>query len=711
MRGTDIISGKKPSLLRLVSVCTALFMVAVSCSALLIESIKAYTLPAYFAIDNGFTVGSPIIAGQPFNITIRAFDSNGNIQTDFNESVSISDLSGSLYPTATSNFSSGTWNGTLTVTKASSVNRLFMFFSTRSATSADFSVLPDSKFVKLAVIAGNNQTGTAGTQLSTGLQLRTVDLYGNAIPNIGVSFTISSFPSGSTGQAISTPSGITDGGGLLSTLFTLGRKVGTYIITAKVAGANGDEQSMYATAGPGPVSTLSVTPLITTIPKSSSQQFRADIFDIYENPIPNQTIVWSVINGGGAVDTNGVFTAGNQVGTFFNTVRAQVGNVGATATINVITSGDYLNAGVGASPTPTTSASPTPTPTSSTSPSASPTGAGSTPTPGSEPGTVGNGSSNGGGTETDLGLLDPEKQYQELLGKLDRVYIVPSFVNVTAGNRQLVAAQALDRFNNTVTDVAFSWEVVGPVGELSFTTAGTTELNAAKIPANGALKVTVKQGARSVIAEVNVSIKPQVGGRLVFESIASPQNTGSPFVVTIVARDLNDALVGDYNAITQLSDSTGTMTPRTTAAFQNGIWRGEVKITKPAQNVVISSVGPNGYTGTSNPFVVEGTEQNTVLRSAGVAISTLIGRITGVQPNLSPSPDTSIVRAIGAGLASGLGLFGSAIGIGLFVGRGLEAIGRNPMARRKVQVTMYINVIISIAVAALAVFTAVVILS
>ncbi len=49
-------------------------------------------------------------------------------------------------------------------------------------------------------------------------------------------------------------------------------------------------------------------------------------------------------------------------------------------------------------------------------------------------------------------------------------------------------------------------------------------------------------------------------------------------------------------------------------------------------------------------------------------------------------------KAIGMGLAVGLGVLGPGIGIGLIAGRALEAIGRNPEASGKVITNMFIGI-------------------
>lgn len=117
--------------------------------------------------------------------------------------------------------------------------------------------------------------------------------------------------------------------------------------------------------------------------------------------------------------------------------------------------------------------------------------------------------------------------------------------------------------------------------------------------------------------------------------------------------------------------------------------------------------------GSSNSFKVEG-DQNTLLRTMGNAVSSLIGALTGQDSQDSKyakgSPETNLIRTVGAGLAAGLGLLGSAIGIGILVGRGLEAIGRNPLARGKVQFSMYFSMLGGLVTAVLAIVAAMVIL-
>lgn len=729
----------------------------------LTELAKANTPVHHFAFDNGFAAGSPKIAGAPFSVTIRAFDQNGNILTDFNGQVTLSDLTGSISPTLTNNFTNGVWTGSIIITQATMVNNLTLFYGGLSATSADFAVLADSRFTRLSLVSGNNQSGTVFSTLPTALTVRAIDLYGNPLPNVNITFLIAAYPPGATGQSLTNNGGTTGLDGQVTTSVTLGRKTGTYIITAKINAANSEEINIYANASPGAVASVRVTPIATTVPKGASQQFMASVFDQYENVVPNVTPTWSVINGGGSIDAvSGVFTAGGVSGTYANTVRAQVGSVGSTATVTVInetsgtaegnqpgdnTNGSGQNDGNGTggeqnlgnnpsptaspdpsaspgsgagSPSPSASASPTPTP--SVSPPGAPTPT-PTPTPaipgsgagtGDGSGSSTNGELSGGGQQGEgqasgEGALDLEQaEYERALGRLDRVYIVPSVVNIATGEKQLVTAQAFDRFNNAVTNVSYQWSTAGDIGSLAFTTAYATELTAGSLPGNGTLSITVTQGELTATAQVDVTIRPQAGGRLVFDEISSPQKANEPFIVTITARDFSDNLLANFNGTVQLSDSTGSITPTTAGPFVSGIWRGEVKLFYATDAAVITAIG-GGMSGSSNTFQVEGEHNAGFLRSIGSALSQLMDSLGGGSAGQAQAA-SNLIRTIAAALAAGLGLLGAAIGIGIMVGRGLEAIGRNPMAKGKVSMTMYISLIGGIGVAVLSVVAAIIII-
>jgi F0F1-type ATP synthase membrane subunit c/vacuolar-type H+-ATPase subunit K len=243
------------------------------------------------------------------------------------------------------------------------------------------------------------------------------------------------------------------------------------------------------------------------------------------------------------------------------------------------------------------------------------------------------------------------------------------------------------------------------------TSSNNTELIAATTPGNGTVTVTASQNDIRKTDSAQISIKLQTGGQLVFSKVESPQKAGVAFSITITAEDFSGNILGNFTGPATLTDSTGSLVPSAANPFTSGIWKGQVKIILPTDTDFLSAVGSGGFSGVSNQFKVEG-EQKSTLRSIGEAMSGIISAMTGTSNgNASTSNSSaSLIRNLAAGLSAGMGLLGSALAIGLLVGRGLEAIGRNPLAKSKVQINMYLMVVVCVGVAALAVFSALLIL-
>ena len=101
----------------------------------------------------------------------------------------------------------------------------------------------------------------------------------------------------------------------------------------------------------GPLATITVTPNPDTLGTNATSQFTASGVDAGGNPVA-LTATWAVVNGGGVIDSNGLFTAGGSTGTFNNTVRASSGGLNGFATVVVETavapSPDFLDLGAAA---------------------------------------------------------------------------------------------------------------------------------------------------------------------------------------------------------------------------------------------------------------------------------------------------------------------------------------------------------------------------
>lgn len=67
------------------------------------------------------------------------------------------------------------------------------------------------------------------------------------------------------------------------------------------------------------------------------------------------------------------------------------------------------------------------------------------------------------------------------------------------------------------------------------------------------------------------------------------------------------------------------------------------------------------------------------------------------------------MQSLGAGLAIALGAIGPAIGIGMLVGKAMEALGRNPEARPAIQTNMILGVAFAEAIGIYALLVAIII--
>lgn len=61
--------------------------------------------------------------------------------------------------------------------------------------------------------------------------------------------------------------------------------------------------------------------------------------------------------------------------------------------------------------------------------------------------------------------------------------------------------------------------------------------------------------------------------------------------------------------------------------------------------------------------------------------------------------DIEVAKILGMAFVVGFGVLGPAIGLGMLVSRGLEAIGRNPEAAPKIMTAMFIGIAVTDALA------------
>ncbi|MFC2018850.1 S8 family serine peptidase [Chloroflexota bacterium] len=101
---------------------------------------------------------------------------------------------------------------------------------------------------------------------------------------------------------------------------------GTYTVSLTATGPGGSDietKNNYITVNPGPLNSVSLDPSTAYVPAATDQQFTAEAQDLQGNTISGLSFTWSVINGGGTIDQNGLFTPGGTRGVFTSTVQVE----------------------------------------------------------------------------------------------------------------------------------------------------------------------------------------------------------------------------------------------------------------------------------------------------------------------------------------------------------------------------------------------------
>jgi hypothetical protein len=210
-------------------------------------------------------------------------------------------------------------------------------------------------YTNTVVATSGGKSGSATVIVTPG-PLSTITVTPNPAtlaPGATQQFTATGTDANGNAVAITPVWSVVAGGGSINAgtgLFTAGPTQGTYTNTV-VATSGGKSGSATVIVSAGGLATITVTPNPATVLTNSTQQFVAVGRDGAGNVI-SITPVWSVVNGGGTINSStGVFTAGGTTGTFNNTVMATSGATSGNATVivtNVAPPAPIVNLGAAA---------------------------------------------------------------------------------------------------------------------------------------------------------------------------------------------------------------------------------------------------------------------------------------------------------------------------------------------------------------------------
>jgi hypothetical protein len=192
----------------------------------------------------------------------------------------------------------------------------------------------------------------------------------------------------------------------------------------------------------------------------------------------------------------------------------------------------------------------------------------------------------------------------------------------TVGTGFSITITAKDASENTVTSytgtnaLTVSSGTISPTGTTAFT-AGVWTGSVTLTQTGTGITISTTGGGKSGTSS-SFTVSPGVLDHFAFNTISSPQAAGTAFSVTITAKDLGGNTVSSYTGTNALTVSSGTINPTSTAAFVSGVWTGQVTLPQSGTGISISTSG-GGKSGTSNSFNVNAGVATTLAVSSGTS--------------------------------------------------------------------------------------------
>ncbi|MBN1155155.1 hypothetical protein JXB12_09590 [candidate division KSB1 bacterium] len=573
------------------------------------------------------TINSPQTAGQSFSITITAEDSYNNRVTQFNQTVNLSDNSGTIQPIISGNFSSGQWSGLVTITRSqtdiqidadrSGITGQSNHFNVIASTLDNFLISPVStqaagELFGITVMAQDefaNRVNYSGTVTIS-------DLSGTITPTTSGNFNVGQWTGNVKISSTYTNNQITvieSGGGKSGTsnLFdVVAGDVDHFTINAipnpQVAGNSftititaQDENNSTVDGFTGNVNLSDLTGTITpktsgnfvngvwtgdiTITKSyinnrvtvygSGRSGESNLFNVVANSVHHFTFGTIESPKTAGQNFNITITAKDQ---FENTVTSFTNVLtlsDATGTITPTTTGNLTGGQITQSVVITKSANDV----SITASDGSKTG-----------------SSNG---------------FNLVAASLDH-FNIASIGTQAAGAQFPISVTARDMYNNIRTQFSGTVDISDQTGSINPVTSGsftsgqwTGNVSISKTMTNNYVTVKRTGGSESGNSNLFNVISSNID-HFLFDTIASPQIAGDLFTITVTAKDAQNNTVTTFNGAANLNDLTGTIDPAVTGNFTNGVWSDDVAITTARTNNVIT-ITYSGKSSSSNPFNVQ----------------------------------------------------------------------------------------------------------
>src|SRR5712691_7422356 len=284
---------------------------------------------------NNQTITAGTIVPVPPSVVVR--DAGGNPVPGVAVTFAVAPGNGSITGASqTTNASGIATVGSWTLSATAGTNTLTATSGTLSGSPVTFTATGTAGNAgSIAVNAGNNQTATANTAVTTPPSVIVRDANGNPVSGVSVTFAVASGSGGITGGSQTTnASGIATVGS-----WTLGTAAGANTLTATAPGLNGSPVTFTATAAAGAPSAershVAANPTtITASSGSSAATVTVTVNDQFGNPVSGATVTLAVAptTGNTLTQPAGPTPASGQITGTLSSTRAETKTV--TATVN-----------------------------------------------------------------------------------------------------------------------------------------------------------------------------------------------------------------------------------------------------------------------------------------------------------------------------------------------------------------------------------------
>jgi hypothetical protein len=180
---------------------------------------------------------------------------------------------------------------------------------------------------QLKLVSGDRQAGPVGTALPKPVTLALSDRDGNPVAGVPVRLEAEA-------GSISDSLGSTDASGTLQIHWTLGRSAGTQRLIAKVEGVEASTAATAEARARAAVNLEFVTPPASGVAgRALPGPVRVSVSDVYGNPVPDQTVLFTPVAGAGTASPTRVATDAHGVAGTRWTLGAKPGDQTLAASV------------------------------------------------------------------------------------------------------------------------------------------------------------------------------------------------------------------------------------------------------------------------------------------------------------------------------------------------------------------------------------------